>query len=50
MLIFREFSRHNLIKIYAKTHQTAPHFQIFSGILAYDDMPLNSTAYVCNYN
>ena len=23
------FSRHNLIKIYTKTHQTAPHFQNF---------------------
>ena len=22
-------SRHNLIKIYTKTHQTAPHFQNF---------------------
>ena len=27
MLSFVEFLRHNLIKIYTKTHQTAPHFQ-----------------------
>ena len=31
MLIFREFSRHTLIKIYTKTHQTAPHFSNFLG-------------------
>ena len=29
MLIFKEFAIHNLIKIYFKTHQTAPHFQNF---------------------
>ena len=29
MLIFREFLIHNLIKIYFKTHQTAPHFPKF---------------------
>ena len=26
MLIFGDFSRHNRIKIYTKTHQTAPYF------------------------
>ena len=31
MLIFGEFSRHTLIKIYTKTHQTAPHFPNFLG-------------------
>ena len=29
MLIFREFFNTHLIKIYFKTHQTAPHFQNF---------------------
>ena len=29
------FSRHNLIKIYMKTHQSAPNFQNFFGELAY---------------
>ena len=29
------FSRHNLIIMYTKTHQTAPYFQFFSGELAY---------------
>ena len=35
MLIFREFLRHNLIKLYTKTHQTAPNFQNFLRQLAY---------------
>ena len=42
------FARHNLIKIYTKTHQTAPHFQNFLGVaIAYTPEPL---AYACNYN
>ena len=31
MLIWGDFSRHNLIKIYTKSHQTAPYFQNFLG-------------------
>ena len=31
MEIFDKFLRQNLIKIYAKTHQIAPFFKIFSG-------------------
>ena len=29
MLILGEFSRHNLIKIYTKRHQTVPYFKNF---------------------
>ena len=36
MLIFREFFNTHLIKIYFKTHQTAPHFQNFlRGAISY---------------
>ena len=50
MLIFREFFNtvHNLIKIYFKTHQSAPDFQNF--LRGASIMPLNSPAYACNYN
>ena len=41
MLIFREFSRHNLIKIYTRTHQTAPNFENFLRELAYAPEPLS---------
>ena len=33
------FSKHNLIKIYIKTHQTAPNFQFFLGEIAYVPEP-----------
>ena len=42
------FSRQNLIKIYTKTHQTAPYFQNFLGGASI--MLLNPLACVCNYN
>ena len=35
MLIFKIFAGHNLIKIYTKTHRTAPYFHFFLGDLAY---------------
>ena len=35
MLILRELLRDNLIKIYTRTHQTAPNFQNFLRELAY---------------
>ena len=31
MVIFEEILRQNLIKMYPKTHEIAPFFQIFSG-------------------
>ena len=40
MLIFWEFFKHNLIKIYTKTHKTAPYFKKISGV-AYGPETLN---------
>ena len=39
MLIFRNFLRHNLIKIYTRTHQTAPNIFNFLRELAYAPEP-----------
>ena len=39
MLIFREFFRHNLVKIYTRTHQTAPNILNFLRELAYAPEP-----------
>ena len=48
MLIFREFFKHYLIKIYTRiTHQTATNYQNFPRKLAYAPEPL---AYTCNFN
>ena len=44
--MFGNFSRHNQIKIYTKTHQTAPHFKNF----LWEHMPQSPLAYACNYN
>ena len=39
MFIFRNFSRHNLIKIYTKTPQTAPQLQNVLGEVTYVPEP-----------
>ena len=50
MLIFDNFSRHNLMKRYTKTHQIARYFQNFLGDLAYTSEAPNIYDYTCNYN